>query len=273
MQVSIIGGGVMGEAVLAGVLQGQYEPADVVVVEPRRERARELADRYSVQVELEPELAVGAQFILVLVKPQDIAPVLAQLGAQLRTVRPAEAAAPVVVSMAAGVSTASIEAHLGGSFAVVRVMPNTPALVGAGMLAVSAGRDCTSEQLAAVSKLLAPLGSVVQVPEEQQDAVTAVSGSGPAYVFLMMEAMIEAGVKLGLARDIATELVTQTVLGSAQLLRAGEEHPTLLRERVTSPGGTTAAAIAELEKHGLRAAFATAMTAARDRSIQLGKES
>jgi pyrroline-5-carboxylate reductase len=155
--------------------------------------------------------------------------------------------------------------------AVVRVMPNTPALVDEGMAAISAGSHCDDQHLAVAEDLLSATGRVVRVPEKQQDAVTAISGSGPAYLFFVVEAMIEAGVHLGLPRTTATELVVQTVVGSAKLLRETGTHPTVLREQVTSPGGTTAAAIRELEDHKVRAAFITAMEAARDRSVSLAE--
>jgi pyrroline-5-carboxylate reductase len=157
--------------------------------------------------------------------------------------------------------------------AVVRVMPNTPALVDEGMAAISPGTHCDDDHLLIAESLLSTTGRVVRVPEKQQDAVTAISGSGPAYLFFVVEAMIEAGVHLGLPRSTATELVVQTVVGSAKLLRETGEHPTVLREQVTSPGGTTAAAIRELESHSVRAAFMTAMEAARNRSRELAGES
>jgi pyrroline-5-carboxylate reductase len=177
----------------------------------------------------------------------------------------------LIVSLAAGVDTASIEDRLPEGTPVVRVMPNTPAQVDEGMAAISPGAHSDEEHLARVSELMSATGRVVIVPERYQDAVTAISGSGPAYLFFVVEAMIEAGVHLGLPRDTATELVVQTMLGSAKLLRETGEHPTVLRERVTSPGGTTAAAIRQLEDHKVRAAFITAMESARDRSRDLAK--
>jgi pyrroline-5-carboxylate reductase len=173
------------------------------------------------------------------------------------------------VSLAAGVDTASIESQLPEGVAVVRVMPNTPAQVDEGMAAISPGTHAQPEHLERVTAILSATGRVVTVPERYQDAVTALSGSGPAYLFFVVEAMIEAGVHLGLPRDIATELVVQTMLGSAKLLRETGEHPTVLRERVTSPGGTTAAAVRVLEDHKVRAAFLGAIEAARDRSRDL----
>ena len=177
----------------------------------------------------------------------------------------------LVISLAAGITTASIESRLPEGVAVVRVMPNTPALVDEGMAAISRGSHCDEAHLAEAEELLPATGRVIRVPEKQQDAVTAISGSGPAYLFFVVEAMIEAGVHLGLPRSTATELVIQTMVGSAKLLRETGEHPTVLRERVTSPGGTTAAAVRELEDHKVRAAFMTALESARDRSRALAR--
>ena len=212
------------------------------------------------------EAATKADTVALVVKPQDMADVLAEIAPH---VRPGQ----LVVSLAAGITTAFIESHLPEGVAVVRVMPNTPALVDEGMAAISRGSHCDEAHLAEAESLMASTGRVVRVPEKQQDAVTAISGSGPAYLFFVVEAMIEAGVHLGLPRATATELVVQTVVGSAKLLRETGEHPTVLRERVTTPGGTTAAAIRELEDHKVRAAFLSALEAARDRSRALAEES
>ena len=175
----------------------------------------------------------------------------------------------MVASLAAGVATDVIEAHLPAGTAVVRVMPNTPAQVAEGMSAVAPGTHASEDHVERVSAILAATGRVISLPERYLDAVTAISGTGPAYLFFVVEAMIEAGVHLGLPRDTATELVTQTMYGSAKLLRETGEHPTVLREQVTSPGGTTAAAVRALEDHAVRAAFLGAIEAARDRSRDL----
>ena len=200
----------------------------------------------------------------VVVKPQDMADLLAEIAAELRP-------GQLVVSLAAGITTGFIESRIPDGVAVVRVMPNTPALVDEGMAAISRGSHCDEAHLDEAESLMASTGRVIRVPERQQDAVTAISGSGPAYLFFVVEAMIEAGVHLGLPRTTSTELVVQTVVGSAKLLRETGEHPTVLREQVTSPGGTTAAAVRELEDHKVRAAFLTAMEAARDRSRSLAE--
>jgi pyrroline-5-carboxylate reductase len=206
--------------------------------------------------------AQKADTLLLVVKPQDMAEVLQEMA-------PHVSAQTLVVSLAAGITTGFVESHLPDDVPVIRVMPNTPALVDEGMSAISRGSHCDEAHLAEAETLLSAVGRVLRVPEKQQDAVTAISGSGPAYIFFVVEAMIEAGVHLGLPRSTATELVLQTVVGSAKLLRETGEHPVVLRERVTSPGGTTAAAVRELEDHKVRAAFLTAMEAARNRSRAL----
>ncbi|MFL6158103.1 MAG: pyrroline-5-carboxylate reductase [Marmoricola sp.] len=261
MTVAIIGAGVMGETLLSGLIRSGHEVADLLVGEKRAERAEELRTRYGVTVVGNVE-AVAADTVLLIVKPQDMVDVLTEISGHLRP-------GQLLVSLAAGITTAAIEKHIPAGVAVVRVMPNTPALVDEGMAAISPGSHCDDEHLARAEGLLAATGRVIRVPEKQQDAVTAISGSGPAYLFFVVEAMIEAGVHLGLPRTTATELVVQTMVGSAKMLRETGEHPTVLREQVTSPGGTTAAAIRQLEDHKVRAAFITAMEAARDRSSAL----
>ncbi|RNL62260.1 pyrroline-5-carboxylate reductase [Nocardioides marmoriginsengisoli] len=263
MSVAIIGAGVMGETLLSGLIRAGRDAADLVVGEKRTDRAEELRDRYGVDVVSNVE-AAKAETVVLVVKPQDMTEVLGEIAPHLRP-------GQLLVSLAAGITTALIEKHIPDGVAVVRVMPNTPALVDEGMAAISAGSHCDEAHLEIAEGLLAATGRVVRVPEKQQDAVTAISGSGPAYLFFVVESMIEAGVHLGLPRTTATELVVQTVVGSAKLLRETGTHPTVLREQVTSPGGTTAAAIRELEDHKVRAAFITAMEAARDRSRSLAE--
>jgi len=265
VKVAIVGVGVMGETLLAGLLRSGADPDDLVVIEKRVERASELVEKYGVTVADGLEVVKTVDTVALVVKPQDMREVLGELAPHLHQ-------GQVLVSLAAGITTAKIEKHIPDGVAVVRVMPNTPALVDEGMAAISAGTHCDDAHLQIAEDLLRATGRVVRVPEKQQDAVTAISGSGPAYLFFVVESMIEAGVHLGLPRTTATELVVQTVVGSAKLLRETGEHPTVLRERVTSPGGTTAAAVRELEDHKVRAAFITAMEAARDRSIALAEE-
>jgi pyrroline-5-carboxylate reductase len=263
-QVAILGAGVMGETLLSGLVRAGRPVDSLLVGERRRERAAELTERYGVEVLGNREAARRADTVVVVVKPQDMGDLLAEIAPELR-------AGQLVVSLAAGITTGFIESHLPEGIAVVRVMPNTPALVDEGMAAISRGSHCDEGHLVEAESLMASTGKVLRVPEHQQDAVTAISGSGPAYLFFVVEAMIEAGVHLGLPRTTATELVVQTVVGSAKLLRETGEHPTVLREQVTSPGGTTAAAIRQLEDHKVRAAFLTAMEAARDRSRALAE--
>ena len=261
MTVAILGAGVMGETLVSGLLRAGRAPGDLLMSERRAERAAELHERYGVEVVSNLE-AAKADTLMLVVKPQDMADLLDEIAP---VVRPGQ----LVISLAAGITSASVEARLPDGVAVVRVMPNTPALVDEGMAAISRGTHCDEEHLVEAEDLLRATGKVIRVPEKQQDAVTAISGSGPAYLFFVVEAMIEAGVHLGLPRATASELVVQTVVGSAKLLRETGEHPTVLRERVTSPGGTTAAAVRELEDHKVRAAFMTALEAARNRSRAL----
>ena len=261
-QTAILGAGVMGETLLSGLVRAGRRVDNLLVGEKRPERARELEDRYGVAVVSNTEAARKADTLALVVKPQDMGDLLDEIASELRP-------GQLVVSLAAGITTAFIESRVPAGVAVVRVMPNTPALVDEGMAAIAPGTHCDDAHLQEAEALLRSVGRVVHVPEYQLDAVTAISGSGPAYLFFVVEAMIEAGVHLGLPRGTAAELVVQTVVGSAKLLRETGEHPIVLRERVTSPGGTTAAAVRELEDHKVRAAFMTALEAARDRSRAL----
>lgn len=262
---AIIGAGVMGETLLSGLLRSGRAPADLVVCEPRPVRAVELEAKYGVKVVPSTEAAERAQTLVLVVKPQDMAALCAEISPHL-------SADTLVVSLAAGITTDFLQTRLPTRTAVVRVMPNTPALVDQGMAALSPGATCTEQQLERAEALLRAVGRAIRVPEKYQDAVTAISGSGPAYVFYVVEAMIEAGVMLGLPRPVASELVVQTVYGAATMLRETGEHPTVLRENVTSPAGTTAAALRQLDEHKVRAAFMTALEAARDRSRDLASE-
>jgi pyrroline-5-carboxylate reductase len=260
--LAILGAGVMGETVLSGLLRAGWHPDQIVATDRRPERRHELTARYGIQMLENTEAVAEAETVILVVKPQDMRDLLAEIAESLKP-------GALVVSLAAGVDTDFIESRLPEGVAVVRVMPNTPAQVDEGMAAISPGSHSTQDHLDRVTEILSATGRVITVPEQYQDAVTAISGTGPAYLFFVVEAMIEAGVHLGLPRDTATELVVQTMLGSAKLLRETGEHPTVLRERVTSPGGTTAAAVRQLEDHKVRAAFLGAMEAARDRSREL----
>ena len=263
---AIFGAGVMGEALLAGLLRGRWSSADLVVAEKRPGRAEELRSKYGVRVLVNVDAARVASTLVLVVKPQDMAALVTEISLEIDP-------DSLVVSLAAGITTAFLEEHLPDGVAVVRVMPNTPALVDEGMAAISPGLHCDEAHLERARELLTAVGKVVQVPESQQDAVTAISGSGPAYIFYIVEAMVEAGVLLGLPRVTATELVVQTVYGSATMLRETGSHPTVLRENVTSPAGTTAAALRTLDDHKVRAAFLSAIEAARDRSQEIASDS
>ncbi|MEJ7794372.1 MAG: pyrroline-5-carboxylate reductase [Nocardioides sp.] len=265
-QTAILGAGVMGETLLSGLVRAGRRVDHLLVGEKRPERARELEERYGVAVVSNVEAARKADTIAVVVKPQDMGALLDEIAGELRP-------GQLLASLAAGITTSFIESRVPEGVAVVRVMPNTPALVDQGMAAIAPGSHCDDAHLAEVERLMASTGKVMRVPERQMDAVTAISGSGPAYIFFVVESMIEAGVHLGLPRATATELVVQTLVGSATMLSETGTHPVVLREQVTSPGGTTAAALRELEGHRVRAAFLAAMEAARDRSRELAEGS
>ena len=266
VQTAILGAGVMGETLLSGLVRAGRRVDRLLVGEKRAERARELEERYGVAVVSNREAARKADTLALVVKPQDMGDLLDEIAGELRP-------GQLVVSLAAGTTTAFLESRLPEGVAVVRVMPNTPALVDEGMAAISPGSHCTDGHLGEAEALMSSVGKVLRIPERQQDAVTAISGSGPAYIFFVVESMIEAGVHLGLPRSTATDLVVQTLVGSAKMLRETGTHPTVLREQVTSPAGTTAAALRELEIHKVRAAFLAAMEAARDRSRALAEGS
>jgi pyrroline-5-carboxylate reductase len=259
---AIFGAGVMGETLLSGLVRSGRDIADLVITEKRVEHAQRLNAQYGVAVLENADAAAQADVIVLVVKPQDMHGLLGEI-------RDHVAPGNLVVSLAAGITTDYLESRLPEGSSVVRVMPNTPALVDQGMAAISPGRHCTQEHLQEAEAMLRSCGKVVQVPEKYQDAVTAISGSGPAYIFYVVEAMIEAGVVLGMPRQTSTELVVQTLFGAATMLKETGEHPTVLRERVSSPGGTTVAALRQLDDHKVRAAFITAIEAAASRSREL----
>ncbi len=263
--VAVLGAGKIGEALLSGLLQAGRSADGLLFTERYPERSTELTKRYGVRAVDVVDAAGLADVLVVAVKPQDIEPLLDELAPVLRP-------GTLVVSLCAGLPTALYDRRLPHDTPVVRVMPNTPMLVGEAMSAISAGRHATAAHLATVEELLSSVGQVVRVPESQQDAVTALSGSGPAYFFYLVEAMIDAGILLGLPRAVAQKLIVQSAVGSAKMLAEGGEHPVILREAVTSPAGTTIMAIRELERHGVRAALLAAIEAARDRSAELGHD-
>jgi pyrroline-5-carboxylate reductase len=284
-RIAIIGGGSMGEALLSGLLRAGRQVKDLVVAERIPERAQYLAGSYSVLVTSVTDAVENATFVVVAVKPADVESVIGEL-ARAAAAAENDSAEQVFVTVAAGITITYIESKLPAGTAVIRAMPNAAALVGAGITALAKGRFVTPPQLEEVSALFDAVGGVLTVPESQMDAVTALSGSGPAYFFLMVEALADAGVAAGLTRQVATDLTAQTMAGSAAMLlermgqdgrpAAGEGLGTgadataaQLRATVTSPGGTTAAALRELERGGLRAAVDAAVQAAKKRSEQL----
>jgi pyrroline-5-carboxylate reductase len=262
MTIALLGAGVMGSTLLAALVRSGHDPADLVVADKSPERAEQVAAQHGARAAGAVEAAAGADVVVLAVKPQDMAGLIEQIH---DAVRPGA----LVVSIAAAITTDFLERRLPAGTSVVRVMPNTPALVDEGMSGMSPGSHCTPEQLEQARALMGSVGRVIVLDEMHQDAVTAISGSGPAYIFYVVEAMIEAGVLLGLPRDTATELVVQTLYGAATMIRETGEHPTVLREQVSSPGGTSVSALRALEDHKVRAAFLTAMEAAATRSRQL----
>ena len=258
----LIGGGKMGEALITGLLSsGWAVPSEVAVVEQLAARRDELGALFPGVAVLDAVPAAGVEGAVVAVKPGDVESACLALGA---------AGATRVLSIAAGVTLARLEGFLPPGTAVVRSMPNTPALVGAGAAAIAPGAAAGADDLAWAEGVLGAVGIVVRVPEYQLDAVTGLSGSGPAYVCLVAEALVEAGVLNGLARDTAAALTIQTLLGTARMLVESGQSPDMLRAGVTSPGGTTAAGLAALEDRAVRAAFLAAVTAATERSRALG---
>ncbi|MGB3371584.1 MAG: pyrroline-5-carboxylate reductase [Rhodococcus sp. (in: high G+C Gram-positive bacteria)] len=265
-RIAVIGGGRIGEALIAGLLEAGYAVRDLVVAEKFEPRAAELASTFGVLTTTIAEASENADVIVLAVKPGDVDGALTEV-AKIDLDGERE---QLIVSLAAGVPTAKFESKLPAGFPVVRVMPNTPMLVGEGVSVLAPGKYAKAEHLVLVQTILSTVGKVVTVKENQLDAVTAVSGSGPAYFFLVAEAMIDAGVGLGLTREVASAIVVQTMVGSGAMLDRSDETPTELRYAVTSPGGTTAAAVRKLEENGLRAAFFDAVGAAKSRAAEMG---
>ena len=260
--VAIFGAGVMGETLLSGLLRAGRSADELLVTERRPDRAAELTEKYGVKVLSNVEAADLAETLVFVVKPQDMGALCDEISGHVQRDN-------LVVSLAAGITTEFLESRLPDGVPVVRVMPNTPALVDQGMAAIAAGAHCDEQHLVEAEELLATVGRVLRVEEKHLDAVTAVSGSGPAYVFYVAEAMIEAGVFLGMPRATATELVVQTLYCSATMLREPGEHPSVLRENGTSPRCTAGWSLRTLAPPKVRAAFISALEAARDRSHEL----
>jgi pyrroline-5-carboxylate reductase len=261
-RVAVLGAGKIGEALLSGMIRAGFSPANLLVTVRRAERGAELRTRYGVECVTNPEAAKTADTLILTVKPQDMGTLLDELAPHVPADR-------LVISGAAGVPTAFFEQRLTEGVPVVRVMTNTPALVDEAMSVISGGTHATERHLAHAERIFNAVGKSLRVPESQQDAATALSGSGPAYFYYLVEAMTDAGILLGLPRAQAHDLIVQAAIGAAVMLRDSGEHPVKLREAVTSPAGTTINAIRELENHGVRAALLAALEAARDRSREL----
>lgn len=264
LKLGVIGGGVMAEAIISRLLQQNiYSASEVIISEPLAVRRQFWQDQYGVTTtDNNQEIIDRAEVILLAIKPQIFASVVENLQCLQK---------PLILSILAGVSLAKLEEGF-ADCPIVRVMPNTPALVGEGMTAITVNEKVTESQLNLTMSLFNSIGSVIQVPEYQMDAVTGLSGSGPAFVALMIEALADGGVASGLPRNLALQLATQTVLGTACLVKQQNLHPAILKDQVTSPGGTTMAGVAELEKNGFRHAIISAVTSAYRRSQRLGRK-
>lgn len=263
--IGFIGGGNMGEALIKGLIQSKVPAAGIRVAEPNESRARVLTERYGVTCSSDADEVVrNSKLVVLAIKPQIVPAAMPDIAAAFDDDK-------LLVSIAAGVTTQALEGYFDGAPRVVRVMPNTPALAGAGAAALCPGRHATKDDLNTAVHLFEGVGTVHVVTEAQLDAVTGLSGSGPAYVYMVIEAMAAGGVLEGLPMDTALALATQTVFGTAQLVKESGEHPAVLRDRVCSPGGTTIAAVKELEEKGLRGALIKAVSKAARRSRELGK--
>jgi pyrroline-5-carboxylate reductase len=260
-----LGGGQMAEAIIRGVVAaGLTSPDRIAASEIVPARRQYLTEKIGIRAEAGNLAAIELGEVIVLaLKPQDIPTVLKEIGDHVREDQ-------LVVSIAAGVPLSKIEPAFEAAVPVVRVMPNTPCLVGQGMAAIARGKHATNDHAETVLRIFNATGKAISVPEYQLDAVTALSGSGPGYVAVFVEALADAGVRVGLARDVATTLAIQTVLGTAQMLSQTGEHPARLKDMVSSPGGTTIAGIHALERAGVRAAIMDAIVAATERSRELG---
>lgn len=263
--IAVIGAGKIGEVLLSGLLKAGWPAERLIATARRPERAGQLRERYGIRVLDNASAVAGAEVLAIAVKPQDAAALMADLGPLIPRDK-------LVISLCAGLPTSFFTKWLAEGTPLIRVMTNTPALVDEAMTAISAGPHATAEHLALAEEMFSPLGRTIRVPEAQQDAVTALSGSGPAYFYFLVEAMTDAGILLGLPRQVAHDLIVQTAIGSAIMLRDSGEHPVKLREAVTSPAGTTISAIRELENHGVRAALLAALEAARDRAKEIADQ-
>lgn len=263
MTTTFIGGGKMGEAILSGMITAGTNPHDIIVVEKIAERGLELVNKYGIRTLELAEATSVADTIIVAVKPQGFDDALASMAPHLKS-------DAIVISIAAGKTIGTMEQLLPGAHCI-RCMPNTPALVGEGMTAFSKGTHATDTDLQKAIAILATVGKTVVIPESLQDAMTSMHGSGPAFYYYVMESFIDGGVSLGLDRELAHQLALQTFIGSAALIKQTGEAPEQLRKNVTSPGGTTAAAIAKFEELGLHETLIAGQRACRDRGVELSQ--
>jgi pyrroline-5-carboxylate reductase len=265
-KLSIVGAGNMGYALLRGLLDSKsIEAKNISIRNRRKERSDSLASKYGVRTAASnAECVAGSDVVILAVKPQIFSKVLEDIRE--------EVGSALIISVAAGISTSRIERELGGTPRVVRAMPNTPAVIKEGATAISAGEHATEEDLQLAEFVFSKVGRVVVVDEVHLDAVTGLSGSGPAYIFLIIEAFADAGVKVGLSRETAMELAVQTIQGSARMLQQLGEHPGKLKDQVTSPGGTAIAGLHTLEQGGLRTTIMNAVEDATKRAKELGGE-
>ena len=263
--IAIVGAGRIGEALLSGLLRAGHQPSKIVACAQSPERDAQLRECYGIEVVSIGEAARAANELLLTAEPQDMSALLRTLGQHLTS------GDQLVISIARGITTRSIEAHLGDRVAVVRVTSNTPILIDEAMSVISVGTHATEKHLLRAEELLRPVGKVLRIPERQHDAATALSASGPAYFYYLVEAMVDAGVVLGVPPDAALQMVIQSARGAAQMLHETYEHPVKLRRDDTSPGGSTASAIRELDTHSMHAAVMAAIEAARNRGRQLSE--
>ena len=267
LRIAVIGAGKLGETLVRGLIAaGRVKPHDVVVTAGHKPRARDVARRLGVKAAASNAEAVrGADVVLLCVKPQQVGRVVQEIASELKRTQ-------LLVSAAASMSTGFIEARIGAGVPVVRAMPNTPAMLRLGMTALCAGRHAKAAHMARARELFDAVGRTVIVDEAQMDAVTGLSASGPAFIFIVIESLAEAGVKVGLPRAIATELAAQTVYGSGAMVLQTGEHPAKLKDEVTTPAGTTIDGILELEEGGLRVTLIKAVVRATHRATQRARE-
>ncbi|GAB6137509.1 pyrroline-5-carboxylate reductase [Halanaerobaculum tunisiense] len=263
-KLGFIGAGSMAEALLSGVLEAElFAPAEILLSDIDNQRLKELKDNYQVQVaEDNHELVTKVDYIVLAVKPKVVSKVLTTVGTEITT-------SQKVFSIAAGITTNQLEKNLASEVPVVRLMPNTPALIGEGAIAYTLGQAAQEEDKQLVTDIFSSVGLVVEVTEDSMDAVTGLSGSGPAYIYLILEALSDAGVKMGLEREKANQLAQQTLLGAGKMVQQLEQHPAQLKDAVTSPGGTTISGLQKLEETGLRSSLYQAVEEAANKSQEL----